>query len=74
MAGDEEEEVIPAVGATVRVTGIMPDDPCPMEVGATGTVLGIGAEIQGRTQIDVKWANGRTLFLLDTDPFVVLDE
>jgi hypothetical protein len=67
-----EESMIPTVGSRVRMTGRMPDDPCPMEIGAEGTVVGIGAQIQGRTQIDVAWDNSRTLFLLDTDPFEVL--
>jgi hypothetical protein len=53
------------------MTGLMPDDPCPIEVGTEGTVVGIGAKLQGRTQIDVEWDNGRTLFLLDSDPFTV---
>jgi hypothetical protein len=54
------------------MTGVMPNDPCPIEVGTEGTVVDIGARLQGRTQIDVRWDNGRTLFLLDTDPFVVV--
>jgi hypothetical protein len=54
------------------MTGVMPNDPCPMAVGDEGTVEMIGAEIQGRTQIYVKWDNGRSLILLDSDPFVVV--
>jgi hypothetical protein len=64
--------MLPQVHDRVRMNGVMPDDPCPMEIGAEGTVRAIGAMIQGRTQIDVDWDNGRTLMLLDTDPFTVI--
>lgn len=60
---------VPAVGDRVRMIGVM-DDPDPMPVGAEGTVrevLGAGTFVQ----IDVAWENGRSLYLLPTDPFIV---
>ena len=63
--------MIPKKGDRVRVTGLMPDDPSPMEVGAEGTVVDVNPGF-GVAQIDVEWDNGRTLFLLATDPFIVL--
>lgn len=65
--------MIPQVGDRVKMTGVMQNDPCPMEVGAEGTVDYIGTAIQGRTQIGVEWDNGRGLILLDCDPFVIMD-
>lgn len=60
---------LPEVGDRVRMTGVMPDEPFPMEVGAEGTVISVTTTSFG-TQIDVEWDNGRTLLLLDTDPFI----
>jgi hypothetical protein len=37
----------------------MPNDPCPQDVGALGTVTGGNAG-----QMHVKWDNGRTLMLI----------
>lgn len=54
-------------GARVEVTGIMRDDPCPMPIGAQGTVTGGNGE-----QIWVDWDNGRSLILLATDPYRVV--
>lgn len=54
-------------GTRVEVTGVMPDDPAPMEVGARGTVIGGNGG-----QIWVLWDNGRSLILLTTDPYRVL--
>lgn len=60
-------------GDRVRVTGVMPDDPCPMEVGATGTVIEVVPRFANlQSQIEVEWDNGRTLCLLENDPFEVL--
>jgi hypothetical protein len=64
-------------GDRVRMTGIMRDDPAPMEVGAEGTVREIwgnqerwdGSQL---IQIDVEWDNGRSLMLLPNDPFTVI--
>lgn len=64
---------VPAPGQRVRVTGVMPNDPCPMEVGAEGIVVSVEPPFGlNPRQIDVKWDNGRTLFLLDCDPFEVI--
>lgn len=64
--------MIPAVGDRIRMVGVMPDDPAPIEVGTEGEVTGIGGSIGGRVQIFVDWDNGRSLILLDTDPFRVV--
>lgn len=68
--------MIPANGSRVRVTGIMPNDPCPMEVGAEGTVVDTNLMPVGwgPHQIYVEWDNGRSLILLSTDPFIVVSE
>ena len=55
------------------MTGVMPNDPCPMEVGATGTVIEVVPKIGNLPgQIEVEWDNGRALSLLERDPFEVL--
>ncbi|WP_280490172.1 DUF4314 domain-containing protein [Nocardia carnea] len=59
----------PRVGDRVRITGLLPGDPAPLDLGATGTVTGIGA--RGAGQIFVDWDNGRALILLDSDPFEI---
>ncbi|WP_433206731.1 DUF4314 domain-containing protein [Nocardia sp. CA-107356] len=56
-------------GDRVRITGIMPNDPDPLAVGATGTVTKVRD-----SQIDVDWDNGRRLILLDDDPFAILTD
>lgn len=56
-------------GTRVRMTGVMPDDPAPLDIGATGTVTGGNAG-----QIFVDWDNGRTLILLPTDPYEIIEE
>lgn len=63
-------------GDPILVTGTMPNDPDPMPVGATGTVIQV---IDGGTQPDqiiVAWdpetAGTRSLILLSSDPFVVV--
>jgi hypothetical protein len=60
-------------GDRVKITGVMADDPAPMEVGTEGTVDYVhdGGGGIGK-QISVKWDNGRSLFLLPHDPFVVI--
>lgn len=58
-------------GDRVRMTGRMPDDPDPIPVGTEGTVR----ELTGTArfpQIDVDWDNGRSLFLLPTDPYRIV--
>lgn len=60
-------------GDRVKMTGIMPNDPAPMEVGAEGTVERVtgGTAYAGDGQIMVDWDNGRSLILLPSDPFIV---
>ncbi|NKY33838.1 DUF4314 domain-containing protein [Nocardia speluncae] len=60
----------PRVGDRVRITGLLPADPAPLEIGTTGTVTHINDLCPG--QIFVDWDNGRALILLDTDPFEIL--
>ena len=63
---------IPNVGDRVRMTGVM-NDPDPVAVGAEGTVNLVGSWTCELTrQIGVRWDNGRTLGLLEGDPFEVL--
>lgn len=60
------------VGDRVQVTGLM-DDPCPIPVGTEGTVDWVGQWVSEYTQqIGVKWDNGRTLILLGSDPYRVI--
>jgi len=56
------------VGRRVKVTGILPKDPAPLEIGDTGTV---GYVDDGGT-LFVQWDSGRQLGLLPGDPFVLL--
>lgn len=55
------------------MTGLMPDDPAPMEIGDEGTVTKVNPLSYGPDQIYVDWDNGRTLILLATDPFQIID-
>lgn len=64
---------LPAVGDRVKVTGVLPDDPSPLEVGDEGTVTWLGPGM-GITQIGVCWDSGRTLMLLATDPFTIVSD
>jgi hypothetical protein len=59
-----------SVGDRVRVTGILPDDPDPLEVGDVGTVLMVTEGTYA--QIIVDWDSGRRLALLPTDPYEFL--
>lgn len=61
--------LIPSPGDRVRMTGVMPNDPAPLPVGATGTVLEAN-ETTG--QIFVNWDSGSGLILLASDPFEIL--
>ncbi|MGE0342586.1 MAG: DUF4314 domain-containing protein [Porticoccaceae bacterium] len=56
----------------VRMVGVMPNDPDPIEVGTEGTVTQDGPNEFG--QIDVKWDSGRTLMLLANDPFEIIGQ
>jgi hypothetical protein len=49
------------VGDRVRLVR-MADDPDPIPVGTTGTVVGVYPQ-SNWTQIDVDWDNGRSLML-----------
>ncbi len=60
----------PRVGDRVRITGLMPDDPAPLEIGTIGTVTRIPSSCPG--QIFVDCDNGRSLILLESDPFEIL--
>ncbi len=60
------------IGKRIKLLS-MPDDPDPIPIGSEGVVEMIGSEIQGSTQIFVKWDNGRSLILLGgVDQFAVL--
>lgn len=53
---------VPPVGSRVRLIE-MPDDPCPVEPGATGTVTR-AQKLRGESwQLSVDWDNGRMLHL-----------
>lgn len=57
-------------GDRVQITGVMPDDPDPLPVGTTGTVVRL---YDSARQADVDWDNGRALLLLlDVDPYRVI--
>lgn len=58
-------------GDTVVMTGVQPDDPDPIPVGTKGTGRFV-SDLGDWGQIDVEWENGRSLMLLDTDPYRVL--
>lgn len=60
----------PEMGDRVRMTGVMPNDPAPIEVGTEGTITYVGHEFG---QYGVAWDNGRSLMLLAKDPFVILE-
>lgn len=59
------------VGDRVRITGLLPEDPCPLPVGSEGTVV---QAMNEAGQIHVKWdpGVGSTLILLKDDPFEVI--
>ena len=49
------------------------DDPDPLTVGEEGTVNWLGSwDSELTKQISVKWDSGRTLNLLENDPFEIL--
>ena len=51
------------VGDRIRLTK-MENDPCPVEIGTTGTVSLEPVWFQNAWTVGVKWDNGRTLNLL----------
>lgn len=61
---------LPRPGDTIRVTGVMPDDPDPMLIGSSGIVTEVNPEVR---QIHVDWHDGRRLILVATDPFEIVD-
>lgn len=58
-------------GDRVRITGVQPEDPNPMPIGAEGTVIE-AHEDTGQTLVDWDPKVGRSLILLTTDPFKVI--
>jgi hypothetical protein len=57
---------LPRIGDRIRLLA-MHDDPDPIQVGQTGTVVGITHHGGGKgewSQVDVSWDNGRTLMLV----------
>lgn len=65
------------VGDRVEITGVMPDDPDPLPIGTTGTVVRV---LDSSRQADVNWdavspTTGlprNLLLLLDVDPYRVI--
>lgn len=60
-------------GDRIRLVS-MPNDPCPIEPGTTGTVRGVNdlRSLTGRWQIDVDWDTDRSLFLVPGDLYEVI--
>ncbi len=57
---------VPKRGDRIRLLA-MQDDPDPIQVGQTGTVVSVARHGGGQDawfQIDVSWDNGRTLMLV----------
>lgn len=64
--------ILPKVGDRIELVK-MPDDPCPIEPGAQGTVLLTPQLFEDRYQIHVDWDNKRTLSLVvPPDEFLIL--
>lgn len=61
-------KALPKKGDRVVVTGVMEDEPDPIEPGTMGTVTGTSVSTVA-SQIFVDWDNGRTLILLADDPW-----
>lgn len=66
---------IPKRGDRIRLLA-MQDDPDPIQVGQTGTVVSVAGHGGGKDawfQIDVSWDNGRTLMLVSPpDAFEII--
>lgn len=67
-------------GDRIVMTGEMESDPNPIPVGTKGTVTHVNVQ-PGLTfrdpewaQISVDWDSGRTLMLLNTDSFAVVEQ
>ena len=64
---------LPEAGDRIRMVGVM-DDPHPIEVGSEGVVRYINEGSHSyETQIFVDWDVPRSLILLASDPFVIID-
>lgn len=66
--GGEGGRLIFHEGQRLRVMGILPDDPAPLEIGDEGTVVLV--DDGGTAHVD--WDSGRTLGVLPTDPVAVV--
>jgi hypothetical protein len=62
----------PKIGDRVRVTGILPNDPDPLEIGEMGTVDWLSPNWSDMPQIGVDWDSGRALNLLPGDPYEIV--
>ncbi len=61
-------------GDKIKLTR-MEDDPCPVPIGTTGTVINVVKCSQGDYQIWVNWDNGRKLNMIwPHDRFVFMDK
>jgi hypothetical protein len=60
-------------GDRIRITGILPHDPAPLEIGEEGTVTAIYNPGDFYEQVHVKWDSGRTPMLVPGDPFEVIE-
>ncbi len=64
------------IGDRIRLLA-MPDDPCPIPVGTTGTITGITSgwdSLRGQVQLWVKWDIDRSLALIwPIDSFEVIE-
>lgn len=66
-------------GDRIKLTGQMENDPDSVPVGTEGMVThvnvlpGLSFRDPEWAQINVEWDNGRTLLLLDTDSFAVVE-
>lgn len=57
-------------GDCVQITGVMPNEPEPLPVGALGIVVRV---LDSGRQADVRWDSGRTLLLLlGVDPYRIV--
>lgn len=64
--------VKPSVGDRVQIVGMM-QDPNPLPVGLQGTVNWVNAWTSELTrQFGVRWDNGRSLGLIDIDPYTII--
>lgn len=64
----------PQVGDRVRITGVMPNEPNPVPVGAVGTVAWVNTWTNPLTeQFSVDWDDAKSnIYLLGGDPWEVV--